>query len=90
MKIPPTQLGRPVRVLGGLDRPSGVAVNSAGEVLVTERKKIAVFDKKGKKLRDIKMPMDAVDLYGIATDEDDNIYVTDCRRHCLVKLKQGW
>ena len=89
VKIPPTQLGRPVSVLGRLDRPYGVAVNSAEEVLVTERKKIAVFDKKGKKLRDIKMPTDAGLLSGIAIDEDDNIYVTDHERHCLVKLNKA-
>ena len=89
VKIPPTQLGRPVRVLGGLVYPYGVAVNSAEEVLVTERKKIAVFDKKGKKLRDIKMPTDDVDLNGIAIDEDDNIYVTDSGRYCLVKLNKA-
>ena len=89
MKIPPTQLGRPVRVLGGLDRPYGVTVNSAKEVLVTERKKIAVFDKKGKKLRDIKLPTDDVELKGIAIDEDDNIYVTDSERHCLMKLNKA-
>ena len=89
VKIPPTQLGRPVRVLGGLVYPYRVAVNSAEEVLVTERKKIAVFDKKGKKLRDIKMPTDDVDLSGIAIDEDDNIYVTDRKRHCLVKLNKA-
>ena len=89
MKIPPTQLGRPVRVLGGLNRPYGVAVNSAEEVLVTEHKKIAVFDKKGKKLRDIKLPTDDVELNGIAIDEDDNIYITDRRRHCLVKLNKA-
>ena len=89
VKIPPTQLGRPVRVLGGLDRPYRVTVNSAEEVLVTEHKKIAVFDKKGKKLRDIKLPTDAVHLYGIAIDEDDNIYVTDIMRHCLVKLNKA-
>ena len=88
VKIPPTQLGRPVRVLGGLDSPYGVAVNSAEEVLVTEHKKIAVFDKKGKKLRAIKMPKDDVDLSVIAIDEDDNIYVTDSGRHCLVKLNK--
>ena len=89
VKIPPTQLGRPVRVLGGLHGPYGVAVNSAEEVLVTERK-IAVFDKKGKKLRDIKMPTDDVDLNGIAIDEDDNIYyVTDRLPHCLVKLNKA-
>ena len=89
VKIPPTQLGRPVRVLCGLDGPYGVAVNSAGEVLVTESKKISVFDKKGKKLRDIKLPTDDVDLSGIALDEDDNIYVTDSGRHCLVKLNKA-
>ena len=87
VKTPPTQLGRPVRVLGGLDRPYGVAVNSAEEVLVTESKKIAVFDKKGKKLRDI--PTDVVLPNGIAIDEDDNIYITDCRRYCLVKLNKA-
>ena len=86
VKIPPTPLGRPVRVLGSLDRPYGVAVNSAGEVLVAECKKIAMFDKKGKKLRDIKMP---TDKSGIAIDEDDNIYVTDRGRHCLVKLNKA-
>ena len=89
VKIPPTQLGRPVRVLGGLDRPYGVAVNSAHEVLVTECEKIAVFDKKGKKLCDIKMATDKLHLNGIAIDEDDNIYVTDHRRHCLVKLNKA-
>ena len=89
MKIPPTQLGRPVRVLGGLQYPCGATVNSAGEVVVTELKKIAVFDKNRKKLRDIKLPTDDVHLNGIATDEDDNIYVTDIMRHCLVKLNKA-
>ena len=89
VKIPPTQLGRPVRVLGGLDYPYGVAVNSAKEVLVTEHEKIAVFDKKGRKRRDIKLPTDDVDLKGIAIDEDDNLYVTDIMRHCLVKLNKA-
>ena len=89
MKIPPTQLGKPVRVLGGLNRPYGVAVNSAEEVLVTEHEKIAVFDKKGRKRRDIKLPTDDVDLKGIAIDEDDNLYVTDIMRHCLVKLNKA-
>ena len=89
VKIPPTQLGKPVRVLGGLDGAYGVAVNSAEEVLVTEQEKIAAFDKKGKKLRDIEMPTDDVQLSGIAIDEDDNIYVTDRLPHCLVKLNKA-
>ena len=89
VKIPPTQLGRPVRVLGGSDEPYGVAVNSAEEVLVTEGKKIAVFDKKGEKLYDFELLMDYVALSGIAIDEDDNIYVTDEKRHCLVKLNKA-
>ena len=89
VKIPPTQLGRPVRVLGGLNRPYGVAVNSAQEVLVTEHKKIVVFDKKGREVHDIKMLTDIeVDLKGIAVDRDDSIYVSDYKRHCLVKLNK--
>ena len=89
VKIPPTQLGRPVRVLGGLDYLYGVAVNSAKEVLVTECEKIAAFDKKGEKLYDFELLMDDVDLSGIAIDEDDNIYVTDSLQHCLVKLNKA-
>ena len=89
VKIPPTQLYRPVRVISGFDHPYGVAVNSAEEVLVTERKNITVLNKRGKKLRDIKMPTDDVSLRGIAVDKDDNIYVTDSHRHCLIKLNKA-
>ena len=84
VKIPPTQLGTPVRVISGLDHPFGVAFNSAGEVLVTMTGEVRVFDKQGKKLRTIKHTF----LYarGIAVDKEHNIFVSDYGRSCVYKL----
>ena len=84
VKIPPTQLGTPVRVISGLNNPYGVAFNSAGEVLVAMDGEVGVFDKQGKKLQTIKHTF----LYprGIAVDEEDILFITDGGRHCVYKL----
>ena len=84
VKIPPTQLGTPVRVISGLNSPYGVAFNSAGEVLVTMDGEVGVFDKQGKKLRTIKHTFQYP--RGIAVDKEDNIFVSDRGRHCVYKL----
>ena len=56
VSIPPTQLDKPVRVIGGLNSPRFVAINSEGEIIVTEGGgDVTVFDKEGKKLRKIKL-----------------------------------
>ena len=36
VKIPPTQLGKPVKIIGGVKGPIHVAINSVGELLVAE------------------------------------------------------
>ena len=79
VKIPPTQLGKPVKVIGGMNEPIDIAINSAGEVLVAELNgDVVVLDKSGKKLCNIaKSQYHFKDLRGIAVDKDDNIYLID-------------
>ena len=84
VKIPPTQLGKPVRSIDVEEGVNFVAFNSSEELLVTTDKEIIAFDKSGEKLYSIKneaLPSPR----GIAVD-GDNIYVTDADYHCLLKF----
>ena len=54
VKIPPTQLGKPVKVIRGVPRPINFAINSAWELLVDkEGGDVIVIDKRGKKVPSI-------------------------------------
>ena len=87
VKIPPAQLGTPVRVISGLKQPRSVAFNSAGEVLIAMTGgEVGVFDKQGKKLQTIKHNFQSP--RGIAVDKDDSFFVSDCGRHCVYKLDE--
>ena len=75
----PTQLGHPARVMTGLNYPYGIAFNSRGEMIVSERgshritirgQKIKTFGTHGDSVEEMKYPA------GIAIDDVDNIYVT--------------
>ena len=91
VKIPPTQLGKPVKVIGGVNKPIDIAINSAGEVLVVERYgDVIVLDKNGKKLHNIaKSQHHFKELEGIAVDKDDNIYLIDQGSSKLFKFNQN-
>ena len=86
----PTQLGRPVRVVTGLNYPNGIAYNSRGEMIVSERggHRVSIFDIRGQKIRTFGSPGDSPDqmIYpkGIAVDDMDNIYVSS--EHKLQKF----
>ncbi len=88
VSIHPSQLGKPVRVITGEDYPTYLAINSGGEILVTElfSRDVVILDKKGKRMRqpshDIKNP------YGVAVDDADNIYITDYDSKRLIKLNK--
>ena len=74
VSIHPTQLGKPVRVISNISCPREVALNSAGEIIITHSEGVSIFDKDGKKLRskNVKNP------FGVAVDSTDGcIYVTD-------------
>ena len=87
----PTQLGSPVRVVKDLNRPYGIAFNSRGEMIVSERggHKMSVFDVGvGRRIRTFgsrgDRPEQMKSLTGIAVDDTDNIYV--CSDHKLQKF----
>ena len=91
VKISPTQLGKPVKVIRGVKGPIDIAINSAGEVLVAEEKgDLIVLDKNGKKLHNIaKSLYQFKQLEGIAVDKEDNCYLTDQRSGKLLKFNQN-
>ena len=91
VKISPTQLGKPVKVISGVKQPVAIAINSAGEVLVAEQHgDVVIIDKSGKKLHSIAKPQHHFKgLYGIAVDKDDAIYLLDKGNGKLFKFDQN-
>ena len=90
-KIHPTQLGKPVRVVEGVVRPWGIALNSNQQLFVAEwgGKKVTVFDREGKKVQTITSEKFSRPN-GVAVDKDDNIYVSDASNSSLLKFnKEG-
>ena len=74
VSIPPTQLGKPVKVWTNLTEPTGITVNSVGEILVSELDgNIIKFDTEGNR-RTLVEQNRVKDLRKIAVDDEDNIY----------------
>ena len=77
----PTQLGHPVRVVTDMYKPYGIAFNSRGEMIVSERgaHKVSVFDIRGQRVRTFgshgARPEQMEFPAGIAIDDMDNVYV---------------
>ena len=91
VKISPTQLGKPVKVIGGVNQPVDIAINSVGEVLVAEEYgDVIVLDKSGKKLYNISKAQHGFKQSGgIAVDKDDNLYLTDRGNRELFKFNKN-
>ncbi len=57
VSIHPTQLDKPVRVITELKAPGYLAINSVGEIIVTEpdvNRDVVMLEKNGKRMRSIK------------------------------------
>ena len=86
----PTQLGHPVRTVTGLTYPYGIAFNSRGEAVISERggHRVSIFDKRGQKIQTFgsrgDSPHQMIYPAGIAIDGIDNIYVSS--EHKLQKF----
>ena len=90
-KIHPTQLGKPVRVMEGVNFPYGMALNSKQQLVVAEfgESRVIVFDKVGKRVQTITC-VKFSNPTGVAVDKDDNIYVSDRGTSSLLKFnKEG-
>ena len=78
VSIPPTQLGMPVKIFGDVKTPLGVAINSLGELMVTNYTDITKIDMKGNKKVLVKHSENRLKTpRRIATDGEDNIYCVD-------------
>ena len=89
----PHLLGRPVRVIKGLSDPRMVATSSSGELVVSEYYKVSIISRDGERIRSIDttsvrsgIRRYKLNPYGVAVDEDSNIYVTDWESHRLSKF----
>ena len=77
----PTQLGTPVRVVTGLKDPYGIAINSHGEMVVSNwgGDTVSLLDRGGKQIQTYGSKGDRPDQMrfptGVAVDSDDNVYV---------------
>ena len=90
VKIPPTQLGKPIKSfteLQGFD----IAVNSKDELVFAERNgDIVILDRTGNRLQSIKKSQHGFQrLYGVAVDDNDNIYVTDRGSKSMFKFDKN-
>lgn len=90
--LPIRKIGMPILTLSGLKKPQGVAVNSRGEVVVTEWNGhcVTVLSPSGKRLRSFGMKGTEQGQfefpYGVAVDDKDNILVADCNNHRIQKF----
>ena len=74
VSIPPTQLGKPDKVWTNLTWPTGITVNSVGEILVSELDGIIIkFNTEGNRRTLVKQKR-VNTLRKIAVDGEDNIY----------------
>ena len=87
VKIPRKQFGKPVKTYPGL-KGMGVAFNSNNEMVFTEYDgDIVVVDRFGNHLLRIEKSQHGFQqLFGIAVDESDNIYVTDSHSNTVFKF----
>ena len=87
VKIHPTQLGKPIKVYPGF-KGHGIAFNSRGEIVFAEQNgDILLLDKAGSQLHRIEKSQHGFkSLFGVAVDNEDNIYITDNYNGSVLKF----
>ena len=85
VSIPPTQLGKPVKVWTNLTKPTGITMNSVGEILVSEWSgNIIKFNTKGNRRTIVKQGR-VKQLRKIAVDDEDNIYCIEEKSNRILR-----
>ena len=91
-RLPVHKLGTPIRTIGGLNKPWGVAVNERGEIIVAEQGGycISIFSSSGEKIRTFGSKGSAQGQLsypcGVTVDGDGNILVVDRNNHQIQKF----
>ena len=83
--LQPSYIGDPVKTINVMDEPRGIVIKSTGEILISTGTAVVSTDKNGEKFT-ILSSSDQYDLFGIAVDQSDYIYVSDSGQDCLLKL----
>ena len=92
VKLPVQKLGTPIKTIGGVNRPCGVAVNKKGEILVVERHGhcISIFSPTGEKLRSFGSEGSGPGQFNypksVTVDDDGNILVADSGNNRIQKF----
>ena len=91
VSIHPTQLVKPVKVWCEIRYPTGVTVNSEGDIIVTELQgDIVKFDKEGKKHVLVEHSKCMIlKLIAVAVDNEDNIYCTDMNSNRVMRCNKN-
>ena len=84
-RLPPTQLKKPVKRLGGVRNPYGITISKSGEVIVRKNREVVVFNKQGVKVKAIKHAS-IKEPCSVATDPDGHIYVSSCSPPTVTKF----
>ena len=89
VSIPPTQLGKPVKVWTNLTYPTGITVNSVGEILVSEQNgNIIKFDTEGNR-RTLVEQNRVINLRKIEVDGEDNIYCIEGTSNMILRCDRN-
>ena len=90
VSIHPTQLGKPVQVITGIEGAYVVDVTPAGNIIVAGSNKVTILDKNGKKLKELKgSEFGFGSPYGVAIDSTDgSMYITSDSN--IVKLSPNF
>ncbi len=90
VSIHPTQLAQPVQVWTGINWPTSIAINSTGEVIVSELGGgILKIDKKGTKRILASSVCKLNHVWSIATDNEDSIYCAGARTNQILKCSRN-
>ena len=85
-------LSAPIRTIGGVKQPWGVAINKKGQIIVSEYSAycVTILSGSGDKITSFgscgSAPGRLISPRRVAVDEDDNILIADRSNHCIHKF----
>ena len=82
----PQQLGKPTKVIGRLNKPWGITVNSKQQIIVAEFGSglITLYDSRFEKIKTFNSQGNGP--VGVTVDDGDNIYITSSHSHIVIKF----